>query len=131
MRSRDAGSGWLADGDAPRDPIPAFDVHWDDSGREQAEWIEARTGLNVRERATATLALGPEPHPYRRIRREPSGFTLCVKDWRLRFSVDERDVRVASIESGVRKALLVRERRGERGARAAPRVLLALDCGES
>ena len=104
----DAGSGWLAGGDAPRDPIPAFDVHWDAAAVERAEWIEARTGLNLRERATATLALGPEPHPYRRIRREQSGFTLCVKDWRLRFSVEQREVRVASIESGVRKALLVR-----------------------
>ena len=110
----DAGSGWLANGDAPRDPIPAFAVHWDAAAGEQAEWIEARTGLNLRERATATLALGPEPHPYRRIRREQSGFTLCVKDWRLRFRVDERDVRVASIESGVRKSLLVRGGRSER-----------------
>jgi tRNA-Thr(GGU) m(6)t(6)A37 methyltransferase TsaA len=104
----DAGSGWLANGAAPRDPIPAFAVHWDAAAVEQAQWIEARTSLNLRERATATLALGPEPHPYRRIRREPSGFTLCVKDWRLSFSVEQRDVRVASIESGVRKALLVR-----------------------
>ena len=75
---------------------------------EQAAWIEARTGLPLRERATATLALGPEPHPYRRIRREQSGFTLCVKDWRLRFGLDGHHVRVASVESGVRKAELAR-----------------------
>jgi hypothetical protein len=104
----DAGSGWLANDAAPNDPIPDFAVHWDPAAVEQAEWIEARTALNLRERATATLALGPEPHPYRRIRREASGFTLCVKDWRLRFTVEQRDVRVASIESGVRKSLLVR-----------------------
>jgi tRNA-Thr(GGU) m(6)t(6)A37 methyltransferase TsaA len=104
----DAGGGWLATADAPRDPIAAFEVQWDAAAALQAEWIEARTALKLRERATATLALGPEPHPYRRIRREPNGFTLCVKDWRLRFSVDQRQVRVAAIESGVRKALLVR-----------------------
>ena len=104
----DAGSGWLENGPAPRDPVPAFDVEWDAAAAEQAEWVEARTGLNLRERATATLALGPEPHPYRRIRRVQNGFTLCVKDWRLSFSVDARRVRVASIESGVRKSLLVR-----------------------
>jgi tRNA-Thr(GGU) m(6)t(6)A37 methyltransferase TsaA len=116
----DASSGWLANGDAPRDPIPSFAVHWDAAAAEQAEWVEARTGLNLRERATATLALGPEPHPYRRIRREPGGgFTLCVKDWRLRFSVEQRDVRVAAVESGVRKSLL--ERRGD-----APDADLAL-----
>ena len=37
-----------------------------------------------------------------------SGFTLCVKDWRLRFAVEDRCVRVASVESGVRKAELAR-----------------------
>ncbi len=104
----DAGSGWLANGDAPRDPIPAFDVSFDAVAAEQAEWIEARTGLALRERATATLALGPEPHPYRRIRREQSGFTLCVKDWRLRFAARERRIVVASVESGVRKSELAR-----------------------
>ena len=114
----EAGSGWLANGAAPRDPIPEFEVRWNVPAVEQAEWIEARTGLNLRERATATLALGPEPHPYRRIRREKIGFTLCVKDWRLRFNVEERQVLVASIESGVRKPLLMR------GGEASPELAL-------
>ena len=102
----DAGGGWLTSEDAPRDPIPELEVHWESTAAEQAAWIEQRTGLPLRARATATLALGPEPHPYRRIRREQSGFTLCVKDWRLRFDVDGRRVRVAGVESGVRKSLL-------------------------
>jgi tRNA-Thr(GGU) m(6)t(6)A37 methyltransferase TsaA len=102
----DAGDGWLANGGAPRDPIPEFEVLWSAAAVEQAEWIEARTSLPLRERATTTLALGPEPHPYRRIRRDPYGLTLCVKDWRLRFAVDGRRVHVASVESGVRKSLL-------------------------
>ncbi len=102
----DAGGGWIANGDAPRDPIPEFEVLWEPVALEQAAWVEARTGLALRERATTTLALGPEPHPYRRIRRESSGFTLCVKEWRLRFAVEERRVRVAFVESGVRKSLL-------------------------
>jgi tRNA-Thr(GGU) m(6)t(6)A37 methyltransferase TsaA len=104
----DAGSGWLTNGAAPHDPVLEFDVRWDAAAVAQAEWIEARTGLKLRERATATLALGPEPHPYRRIRREQSGFTLCVKDWRLKFQVAGREVFVASIESGARKSLLTR-----------------------
>ena len=102
----EAGDGWLAQADAPRDPIPAFEVAWCAAAAEQAEWVEERTGLGLRERATATLALGPEPHPYRRIRREREGFTLCVKDWRLRFRVEERRVTVACVESGVRPSLL-------------------------
>jgi len=104
----DAGGGWLTNADAPRDPIPEFEVLWDDVAAEQAAWVEVRTGLPLRERATAVLALGPEPQPYRRIRRERTGFTLCVKDWRLRFGVDGRRVRVATVESGVRKAELAR-----------------------
>jgi tRNA-Thr(GGU) m(6)t(6)A37 methyltransferase TsaA len=102
----EAGDGWLANADVPRDPIPAFDVQWSAAAAEQAEWVEARTGLPLRDRATATLTLGPEPHPYRRIRRERDGFTLGVKDWRLRFRVDERRVSVVRVESGVRPALL-------------------------
>jgi len=99
-----ARSGWLADEAAPRDPIPAFDVQWDDAAAEQAAWIEAHTGLALRERATAALALGPEPHPYRRIRRDGEGFVLAVKDWRVRFDVTERLVRVHAIASGYREA---------------------------
>jgi tRNA-Thr(GGU) m(6)t(6)A37 methyltransferase TsaA len=101
-----AGDGWLTSADAPRDPIPEFEVLWSEAAAEQAAWVEARMGLPLRERATATLALGPEPHPYRRIRREPDGLTLCVKDWRLRFDVTQRQVRVLGVESGVRRSLL-------------------------
>jgi tRNA-Thr(GGU) m(6)t(6)A37 methyltransferase TsaA len=81
-----ARSGWLADtvdGANARDPIPAFDVQWDETATEQAAWIEARTALPLRERATTTLALGPEPHPYRRIRRDGDGLA-AVGDWRVR-----------------------------------------------
>jgi tRNA-Thr(GGU) m(6)t(6)A37 methyltransferase TsaA len=104
----EAGDGWLTDEQAPRDPILKFEVAWDDVAAEQAAWVEAQTGLPLRARATATLALGPEPHPYRRIRREQNGFSLCVKDWRLRFGVAERRVRVTGVESGVRKSELAR-----------------------
>jgi tRNA-Thr(GGU) m(6)t(6)A37 methyltransferase TsaA len=102
----DAGEGWLANGGAPRDPIPQFEVVWNATAAKQAEWIETRTKLPLRERATATLSLGPEPHPYRRIRREPGGLTLRVKAWRLRFSVDRRRVLVASVESTMRVSSL-------------------------
>lgn len=104
----DAGGGWLDEAHTPRDPIPEFEVAWDTVAIEQAAWVETHTGLPLRERATVTLALGPEPHPYRRIRREREGYTLCVKDWRLRFGVTERRVQVTSVESGVRKAELAR-----------------------
>ena len=97
-----ARNGWL---DAA-DPIAAFDVQWDDAAADQAAWVEARTSLALRERVTSTLALGPEPQPYRRIRRDGEGFVLAVKDWRARFSVEGRRVRVHEIRSGYRDSQL-------------------------
>jgi tRNA-Thr(GGU) m(6)t(6)A37 methyltransferase TsaA len=104
-----AGSGWLERdaGDAPFDPIAAYAVEWSAAAAEQALWVERRTGLPLRERATATLTLGPEPHPYRRIRRERCGFTLAVKEWRLRFAVAGRAVSVTAVTSGYRVAQIV------------------------
>ena len=103
----DARNGWL-DGHAggAADPIAAFDVQWDEPAAEQAAWVEARTGLALRARVTSTLALGPEPQPYRRIRRDGEGFVLAVKEWRARFSVEGRRVRVHEIRSGYRDSQL-------------------------
>src|SRR5689334_20170552 len=48
----DAGNGWLDDAD----PVRAYAVHFDQLAAEQAQWIEARTGLALAERIRATLA---------------------------------------------------------------------------
>ena len=93
----DAATGWLHDealavrarraaAQTPPDPITAWTVHFDPLAAEQAAWIEARTGLPLRERITATLMLGPQPHAYRRIRRDGADYRLKVKEWRVRFS---------------------------------------------
>jgi len=108
----DAGNGWLDDAapasgsGQPADPVPAYDVSFDALAAEQAKWIEERTGLTIEDRIRATLALGPEPHPYRRIRRLDDGMQLAVKEWRVRFSVEGRQVRVAAIASGFRVSQL-------------------------
>jgi tRNA-Thr(GGU) m(6)t(6)A37 methyltransferase TsaA len=115
----DAGAGWLGDA-APADPVPPFVVEWDALAAEQAAWIEAHTAFALKERAAATLSLGPEPHPYRRIRRAGDGFVLAVKEWRVSFVVSERRVRVTRIASGYRKAELERADVGD--ARAAHRA---------
>jgi tRNA (adenine37-N6)-methyltransferase len=107
-----AGSGWLeehARSEAhgqPADPIRDYRVDFESLAAEQALWIETRTGLAIRERIQATLALGPEPHPYRRIRRLDTGMQLSVKEWRIRFTVVERDIRVIEIHSGFRAVQL-------------------------
>ena len=80
----------------------AYDVQFDALAADQAAWIEAHAGLTIRERIESTLSLGPEPHPYRRIRRLADGMQLAVKEWRVRFSIIERNVRVLEIDSGFR-----------------------------
>ena len=99
----DAGTGWLQDA-PPADPLHSYEVEFDALAADQAAWIEVHTGLPVRERIDSTLALGPEPHPYRRIRRLGDGMQLAVKEWRVSFTVSERRVRVLEIGSGFRDA---------------------------
>ena len=110
----DAATGWLHDealagqrvagGATPADPIAAWAVHFEPLAAEQAAWIEARTAFGLRGRITATLMLGPQPHAYRRIRRDGADYRLKVKEWRVRFTLDQRDVRVLAISSGYRPA---------------------------
>ncbi len=108
----DAGTGWLEDAARlgtvaqPSDPVRAYDVKFEALAAEQARWIEVHTGLTIRERIQSTLALGPAPHPYRRIRRVDGGMQLAVKEWRVRFVVVERDVCVVEIYSGFRASQL-------------------------
>jgi hypothetical protein len=106
-----ARSGWLEDAapsgeGAPADPLPAFEVGFEPLAAAQAAWVEERSGLALRERVVATLALGPQPHPYRRIRRVEGGLLLAVKEWRVHFRVEGRRVTVRAVESGFRAAQL-------------------------
>lgn len=107
-----AGTGWLEDAARadtslqPADPVSAYLVQFEALATEQAAWIEAHTGLAVRERIQSTLALGPTSHPYRRIRRVGEWMQLSVKEWRVRFTAVERDVRVLEINSGFRDSQL-------------------------
>jgi tRNA (adenine37-N6)-methyltransferase len=104
----EAGNGWLEDanrsggGAQPADPVGAYTVQFDALAAEQAMWIETHAGLAIGERIRSTLMLGPAPHPYRRIRRMGEGMQLAVKEWRVRFVVVGRDVRVSEICSGFR-----------------------------
>jgi tRNA-Thr(GGU) m(6)t(6)A37 methyltransferase TsaA len=118
-----AGTGWLEDaaraagtggatdagtgvGLQPADPVNTYVVRFEALAVEQALWVESHTGLAIRERSETTLALGPVPHPYRRIRRFGDGMQLSVKEWRVRFTVAGRDVRVIEIDSGFRASQL-------------------------
>lgn len=101
----DSRSGWL---DAPRDPIAGFTVNYAPRAAAQLEWLAARCALPLRSRIAEILSLGPQPHPYRRIRRENDGLLrLAVQDWRVRFSVTDTQVLVLEIFSGYRNSQLV------------------------
>jgi tRNA-Thr(GGU) m(6)t(6)A37 methyltransferase TsaA len=122
----DARSGWLEGGAAavppsdggdsratPADPLEPHAVDVAAEVVERCAWIEARGGLALLERVRATLALGPAPHPYRRIKSDGDGFVLAVKEWRFRFRVEDRRVHVTAVFSGYRRSQLARAMDGE------------------
>jgi tRNA-Thr(GGU) m(6)t(6)A37 methyltransferase TsaA len=96
-----ASSGWLA----AADPLPAWTVRHSPLASAQFAWLAA-AGLPLAERVEAVLALGPEPHPYRRIRAEQGGFRLAVEDWRVRFAAANRAIEIQAVASGYRPAQL-------------------------
>jgi tRNA-Thr(GGU) m(6)t(6)A37 methyltransferase TsaA len=96
----------LATASPARDPEPGYVVVWSALAAEQAAWLQAEHGIDLASRVNAVLTLGPQPHPYRRIKAEGAGFRLAVKDWRARFRVEGRTVTVEGIGSGYRAAEL-------------------------
>lgn len=126
-----ARSGWLEDpaasdrGESPADPVTPFEVGFDPQALQRAAWIESRSGLALRERIEATLSMGPAPHPYRRIRAEGGAFVLAVKEWRIRFTVDGRRVRIQDLVSGYRASQLATPLAGEDPALALHREFVA------
>lgn len=109
-----ARTGWLAPLDPARaespeqpvDPEPGFQVEFADLALRQLEFLAQRHALDLREPIVQVLSLGPQPHPYRRIRRTASGLLLALKDWRAEFAVSGRTVTVTRIQSGYRSLQL-------------------------
>jgi tRNA-Thr(GGU) m(6)t(6)A37 methyltransferase TsaA len=103
---QEAGGGWLGEGGATLDPAPSFEVAWAPRSAEQAAWLMAEHGVDLVAPVEATLHMGPEPHPYRRIRVQGEGMRLAVKDWRVAFRVEGRRIVVESIRTGYRPSQL-------------------------
>ncbi len=118
----EANAGWLleplAAGAAPDDPAPGYEIAWAEPAATQAAWLLETQGVDVRGPATRVLALGPQPHPYRRIRAEGDRLRLALKDWRVYFSCEGRHVTVHTIATGYRE----RELWGDTGAPAPHRA---------
>ena len=109
-----ANSGWLEQDSGPydrgpmsgEDPAQPYQVDWEPLARAQLAWLQPHLAFDLQQAAESVLSIGPTPHPYRRIRRGSDGSTLAVKDFRIRFSVDARVVRVRDIRSGYRARVL-------------------------
>lgn len=97
----DAGDGWLAE--RPADPAPSWTVAWSDPAAAARDWLSER-GVDLGARAERALALGPQPHAYRRIRDDGDAQVLAVKDWRVRFRAapQQRRIEVLAVRSGYR-----------------------------
>lgn len=94
----DASHGWLE----RDDPRERWEVLFAPTSDEQLEFLEKRHGVALREALREALALGPQPHAYRRIRREGSGYRIAVEAWRARFHVQGQTIRVETIHTGYR-----------------------------
>jgi tRNA (adenine37-N6)-methyltransferase len=108
-----ARGGWLAaEGESlgsPPDPKAAFQVVWSERATTEAAWLNGEHGVDLVSKVEATLALGPLPHPYRRIKQDGDAMRLAIKDWRVRFRAEGRRIEVLSIHSGYRASQLADE----------------------
>ena len=93
----EATTGWLA---RPSDPIATYDVTFSALAEMQASFVLEHTSFDLRARLSEALALGPQPHAYRRIRKDERGTFIATKEWRARFSVHQNVIQVGPIFSG-------------------------------
>jgi tRNA-Thr(GGU) m(6)t(6)A37 methyltransferase TsaA len=102
----DANSGWLETTGSPKDPGPQFEVDFASDARTQLEWLKDQAALDLEPAIVRILSTGPVPHPYRRIKRDGAGYRLGLRDWRVRFELEGKLVRVQSIASGYKAKVL-------------------------
>ncbi len=94
-----AEGGWLETG---LDPQPEFDVVFAPEAERALGYLRDRWSIELAEPIRRVLVLGPQRHPYRRIRADGDAFMLAVKDFRARFMVDGRRIVVLAIRRGYR-----------------------------
>jgi tRNA-Thr(GGU) m(6)t(6)A37 methyltransferase TsaA len=117
----DAGGGWLA-----ADPRPDHIVRFAAEAETQLAWSAARSTLPLRERIATTLALGPAPNPYRRIKKLPGGQSrLAVQDWRVLFTAADGEIQVQRILSGYKPSQLAEDLEDPEGVLAVHRSFRA------
>ncbi len=122
-------AGERAFGRAPADPRPDWQVTWSPLASEQLAFLAERGLGQLGASLEKALALGPQPHAYRRIRAEPGGTSLlALKDWRARFRVDGPRLEVLTLLSGYRPVDLAK---GESRAELQPHLAFVARWGWS
>lgn len=100
-----ANSGWLGENDADAgtpDPGPHYTVAWSQLADAQLDWLQQRSGLQLRDAMARRLALGPGHH-YRRTWQEGEDLVMAYRSWRLRCQLGEERILVKAIVSGYRE----------------------------
>jgi tRNA-Thr(GGU) m(6)t(6)A37 methyltransferase TsaA len=88
--------GWLEG-----DPGQRYTVSLGEAALEQLSFL-ADLGVELREPIEQRLALGPEPHAYRRIKVHGDRRCLAYKAWRVWFRVDGATLHVERVDTGYR-----------------------------
>jgi tRNA-Thr(GGU) m(6)t(6)A37 methyltransferase TsaA len=107
--------GWLE----AEDPKEPWAVVFAPSAERALSYLAERWNIELEPRLRQALALGPEPHAYRRIKRLQDDYRIAVKEWRARFVVADRIITVTRIESGYRERELADATRTELAAHRA------------
>jgi len=110
------GAGWLqvhapaepgAHSGPARDPVPPMPVLFASPASEQIAWLRERHRIDLETPLRRALALGSQPHPYRRIKAEGGSVSrIAYKDWRARFRVTASSIEVFEVFSGYRDSAL-------------------------
>lgn len=94
----DADHGWLEEAADPKQP---FLVEFSPPARAALVLLQG-FGVELEAPIRQVLELGPEPHPYRRIRKTDDGACLSLKDFRVHFVSEAGRVIVTGIATGYR-----------------------------
>src|SRR5688500_1623425 len=90
----------------PADPRAAYEVTAVEPALTQLAYLRDEHQLDLWPRIQEALALGPQPHAYRRIKEVEGGSVLSLKDWRVRFTVVDRVITVQRLASGYKPKAL-------------------------
>jgi tRNA-Thr(GGU) m(6)t(6)A37 methyltransferase TsaA len=95
----EAGDGWL---EKALDPVEPFEVELGERAAWALGYLKEQHDIELESGIRKVLALGPQQHPYRRIKKDGDALLLAVKDWRARFEVHGKRLLVTDILTGYR-----------------------------